>query len=139
MLAGRGVAVFATGLAMWVAARLLGSPGLEVVAIGIAALPLLAAWATKRSARRISCVGSSEVRVTPGTACRSRSSLENASPIPTSFLLLEDRLPTPLSRAARLVMGASTPARERAAYAGPAGPRALHGSGRSSWTCPIPP
>ena len=38
---------------MWVAARLLGSPGLEVVAIGIAALPLLAAFAAKRGARRI--------------------------------------------------------------------------------------
>jgi hypothetical protein len=33
MLAGRGVAVFVTGLAMWLTARLLGSPGLEVVAI----------------------------------------------------------------------------------------------------------
>jgi uncharacterized protein (DUF58 family) len=32
--------------------------------------------------------------------------LENRSPIPTSFLLLEDRLPTPLGRAARLVIGA---------------------------------
>ncbi|MDP9119545.1 MAG: hypothetical protein M3M93_04595, partial [Actinomycetota bacterium] len=53
MLAGRGVAVFVTGLAMWLAARLLGSPGLEVVAIGIAALPLLAAFAAKRGAQRI--------------------------------------------------------------------------------------
>ena len=118
MLAGRGVAVFATGLAMWVAARLLGSPGLEVVAIGIAVLPLLAAWATKRSARRILIRRRlSEVRVAPGTRVQVTLELENASPIPTSFLLLEDRLPTPLGRAARLVMGGIDPStRERATY-----------------------
>jgi uncharacterized protein (DUF58 family) len=118
MLAGRGVAVFATGLAMWVAARLLGSPGLEVVGIGIAVLPLLAAWATKRSARRILVRRRlSEVRVVPGTRVQVTLELENASPIPTSFLLLEDRLPTPLGRAARLVMGGIAPsARERATY-----------------------
>jgi uncharacterized protein (DUF58 family) len=118
MLAGRGVAVFATGLAMWVAARLLGSPGLEVVAIGIAVLPLLAAWATKRSARKILIRRRlSDVRVVPGTRVQVTLELENASPIPTSFLLLEDRLPTPLGRAARLVMGGIDPGtRERATY-----------------------
>jgi len=118
MLAGRGVAVFATGLAMWVAARLLGSPGLEVVAIGIAVLPLLAAWATKRSARKILIRRRlSDVRVAPGTRVQVTLELENASPIPTSFLLLEDRLPTPLGRAARLVMGGIDPStRERATY-----------------------
>ena len=118
MLAGRGVAVFATGLAMWVAARLLGSPGLEVVAIGIAVLPLLAAWATKRSARKILIRRRlSDVRVVPGTRVQVTLELENASPIPTSFLLLEDRLPTPLGRAARLVMGGIDPStRERATY-----------------------
>ena len=105
-------------LAMWVAARLLGSPGLEVVAIGIAVLPLLAAWATKRSARRILVRRRlSDVRVSPGTRVQVSLELENASPIPTSFLLLEDRLPTPLGRAARLVMGGVDPStRERAAY-----------------------
>ena len=50
MLAGRGVAVLGTGLLMWLAARLIGSPGLEVVAIGIAALPFLAAGAPRRGA-----------------------------------------------------------------------------------------
>ena len=34
MLAGRGVAVFVAGIAMWLAARFLGSPGLEVIAMG---------------------------------------------------------------------------------------------------------
>jgi uncharacterized protein (DUF58 family) len=107
MLAGRGITVFVTGLAMWLAARLIGSPGLEVVAIGIAALPLLAAFAAKRGARRILVRRRlSDVRVTPGSRVTVTLDLENRSPIATSFLLLEDRLPTPLGRAARLVIGA---------------------------------
>jgi uncharacterized protein (DUF58 family) len=106
MIAGRGVAVFVTGLAMWVAARLLGSPGLEVVAIGIVVLPLLAAFAAKRGAQRILVRRRlSEVRVTPGSRVTVTLDLENRSPIATSFLLLEDRLPHPLGRAARLVIG----------------------------------
>jgi uncharacterized protein (DUF58 family) len=107
MLAGRGVTVFVTGLAMWLAARLIGSPGLEVVAIGIAALPLLAAFAAKRGARRILVRRRlSDVRVSPGSRVMVTLDVENRSPIATSFLLLEDRLPTPLGRAARLVIGA---------------------------------
>jgi uncharacterized protein (DUF58 family) len=43
--------------------------------------------------------------------------VENRSPIGTSFLLLEDRLPTPLGRAARLVIGGiRAGAREQATY-----------------------
>ena len=52
MLAGRGVAVFATGLAMWLAARVIGSPALEVVAVGIATLPLVGAVAAHPGGRR---------------------------------------------------------------------------------------
>jgi hypothetical protein len=59
MLAGRGVAVLATGLLMWLAARLIGSPGLEVVAIGIAALPFVAAGAARRGARNPWCIAAS--------------------------------------------------------------------------------
>jgi uncharacterized protein (DUF58 family) len=106
MLAGRGVTVFVTGIAMWFAARLLGSPGLEVIAIGIAALPLIASFAAKRGAQRISVRRRlSDVRISPGSRVTVTLDVENRSPIPTSFLLLEDRLPTPLGRAARLVIG----------------------------------
>ena len=118
MLAGRGVAVFATGLAMWLAARFLGSPGLEVVAIGIATLPLLASFATKRGAQRIAVRRRlSDVRITPGSRVTVTLDAENRSPVGTSFLLLEDRLPAPLGRAARLVIG-GIPARghEQATY-----------------------
>jgi uncharacterized protein (DUF58 family) len=106
MLAGRGVTVFVTGIAMWFAARLLGSPGLEVIAIGITALPLIASFAAKRGAQRISVRRRlSDVRISPGSRVTVTLDVENRSPIPTSFLLLEDRLPTPLGRAARLVIG----------------------------------
>ncbi len=118
MLAGRGVAVFVTGLAMWLAARFLGSPSLEVVGIGIAALPLLASYAAKRGARKISVRRRlSDVRISPGSRVTVTLDVENRSPIGTSFLLLEDRLPTPLGRAARLVIGGVRPgAREQATY-----------------------
>ena len=92
MLAGRGVTVFVAGLAMWLASRLLGSPGLEVIAIGIAALPLLAALAAKKGARRILVRRRlSDVRVKPGARVMVTLDVENRSPIPTSFLLLEER------------------------------------------------
>jgi uncharacterized protein (DUF58 family) len=43
--------------------------------------------------------------------------VENRSPLPTSFLFLEDRLPTPLGRAARLVIGGiKAGGREQATY-----------------------
>src|ERR671918_3141335 len=118
MLAGRGVAVFVTGLAMWLAARFLGSPGLEVVAIGIAALPLFASFAAKRGARKLSVRRRlSDVRINPGSRVTVTLDVENRSPIGTSFLLLEDRLPTPLGRAARLVIGGIREGwREKATY-----------------------
>ena len=118
MLAGRGVTVFVTGLAMWLAARLLGSPGLEVVAVGITVLPLVAAYAATRGGRKLLARRRlSEIRVTPGTRVTVTLELENRSPLRTSFLLLEDRLPTPLGRAARLVIGGVSPGtRERATY-----------------------
>jgi uncharacterized protein (DUF58 family) len=118
VLAGRGVAVVGTALAMWLAARLLGSPGLEVVAIGIGALPLVAAGAAKRGARRLLVHRRlSDVRVSPGARVNVSLDLENRGPVATSFLLLEDRLPTPLGRAARLVIGGIRPgAREQASY-----------------------
>ena len=37
MLTPRGISVAVAGVGMWVAARFLGSPGLEIVAIGLAA------------------------------------------------------------------------------------------------------
>jgi uncharacterized protein (DUF58 family) len=105
MPSGRGVAVLFAGLAMWLVARIIGSPGLEVIAIGLATLPAIAAifvhWGRQRIAvhRRLS-----DVRVPPGTRVTVHIDIENRSAAATSFLLLEDRLPSVLGRPARLVV-----------------------------------
>jgi uncharacterized protein (DUF58 family) len=105
MPSGRGVAVLFSGLAMWLVARIIGSPGLEVIAIGLATLPAIAAifvhWGRQRIAvhRRLS-----DVRVPPGTRVTVHIDIENRSAAATSFLLLEDRLPSVLGRPARLVV-----------------------------------
>jgi uncharacterized protein (DUF58 family) len=97
--------VLGAGVAMWMAARLVGSPGLEVVGIGLAVLPLVAAasvrWGRQRVAlrRRLS-----DVRVSPGTRVTVTIDVENRSVAPTAVLLLEDRLPASLGRPARLVV-----------------------------------
>jgi len=105
MLTGRGVAVFVAGLGLWVAARIVGSPGMEVVAIGLAALPFLAALIVSRGTRRVAVRRRlSDVRVVPGARVTVSIDVENRSPAPTSFMLLEDRLPPSLGRPARMVV-----------------------------------
>jgi uncharacterized protein (DUF58 family) len=105
MPSGRGVAVFGAGLALWVAARIVGSPGMEVAGIGLIALPFLASafvWWSRTQVtirRRLT-----DVRVPPGTRVSVELEVENRSSVPTSFLLIEDRLPSTLGRPARLVV-----------------------------------
>ena len=105
MLTPRGITVAVAGVAMWVCARFLGSPGLEVVAIGLAALPFVAGLFLRWSHRSITATRHlSEARVNPGTRVTVRLDVSNPSPATTSFLLLEDRLPPALGRPARLVV-----------------------------------
>jgi uncharacterized protein (DUF58 family) len=119
MPSGRGLVVFGAGLAMWVASRIVGSSGIEVVAIGLVALPFLSGWFVRwgrtklRIRRRLS-----DVRVQPGTRVTVQLEIENDAPTPSPFLLLEDRLPPDLGRPARLVVS-GLPARdqERVVYA----------------------
>ena len=105
MPSGRGLAVLAAGGAMWLTARIIGSPGMEVVGIGLLALPFLAAlfvwWNRARIEvrRRLD-----DVRVPPGTKVTVELEVENRSPAPTSFLLIEDRQPPTLGRSARMVV-----------------------------------
>jgi uncharacterized protein (DUF58 family) len=106
MLTPRGVAISLTGVLMWFVARLVGSPGLEVAGIGLGVLPFLASL-TIRSAtpkrvvvrRRLS-----EARVAPGTRVHVELDVENLGTTPAPMLLLEDALPGPLGRPARLVV-----------------------------------
>ncbi|MGZ5292585.1 MAG: DUF58 domain-containing protein [Actinomycetota bacterium] len=105
MLTGRGVTVVVAGLAMWVAARIVGSAGLEVVGVGLIVLPFFAGLFSRWGRQRISARRRlSDIRVGPGTRVSVHIDVENRSPVPTSVLLLEDRLPPALGRPARLVV-----------------------------------
>jgi uncharacterized protein (DUF58 family) len=112
MPSGRGVAVVGAGLALWVAARIVGSSGMEVVGVGLTVLPFLAAgfvwWGRTqvRLRRRLT-----DVRVPPGTRVNVQLEVDNRSSVPTSFLLIEDRLPPSLGRPARLVVSSVGPRR----------------------------
>ncbi len=118
MLTGRGVAVVVAGGLMWLAARILGSPGLEVVGIGLAVLPFMAGLYARQGRRRlVARRRPSEIRVEPGTRVEIGIDVENRSHAPSSVLLLEDALPGALGRPARLVV-TGVPARsvQRVAY-----------------------
>lgn len=118
MLTGRGVTVFVSGLVMWVSARIVGSSGMEVVGVGLASLPFLAALFAHRGSRRIAVRRRlSDVRVAPGTKVTVSIDVENRSVTPTSFLLLEDQLPAALGRPARLVVsGIPSHSTQRVSY-----------------------
>ncbi len=105
MPSGRGVLVFAAGIALWAAGRVLGSTTLHMIAVGLVVLPfgasLFARWSRQRLRirRRLS-----EGRIQPGQRVYVELEVENQSPTQTSFLLIEDRLPPALGRSARLVI-----------------------------------
>jgi uncharacterized protein (DUF58 family) len=113
MPSGRGVLVFGAGIALWVAARVLGSPTLHMVAVGVALLPfasaLFARWSRQRLRIRRHI---SDMRVQPGQRVHVELDVENQGAAQAPYLLVEDRLPTHLGRSARLVI-ASLPARGR--------------------------
>lgn len=105
MLTGRGWAVVATGILLWIGARLIGSDDLHIVAVGITSLPGLAflfmRWnrTRLRASRRLS-----SRRVPAGSRVHVSLEIQNLGRAPTSILLLEDRLPPALGRAARAVL-----------------------------------
>jgi uncharacterized protein (DUF58 family) len=108
MLTPRGVSVAMAGVAMWVAARILGSPGLEVIAIGLVTLPFVAGFFLRWSDRPVSATRHlSDARVAPGSRVVVRLDVGDTSPGQGSVLLLEDRLPASLGRPARLVVTGS--------------------------------
>ncbi|MGH2636574.1 MAG: DUF58 domain-containing protein [Actinomycetota bacterium] len=113
MPSGRGVLVFGAGIALWAAARVLGSSTLHMIAVGVVVLPFGAALLTRWSRQRLRIRRRlSETRVQPGQRVHVELEVENQSPTTTSFLLVEDRLPAPLGRSARLVI-ASLQAKDR--------------------------
>jgi uncharacterized protein (DUF58 family) len=103
---------------MWLAARVLGSPGLEIVGIGLALLPFIAGAYLRWSNQPVTVARHlSEARVAPGTRVTVRLDVSNPAPSTTSFLLLEDRLPPALGRPARLVVtGVGARGTQRVSY-----------------------
>lgn len=105
MPSGRGVVVFGAAIGLWIAARIAGSPTLHMIAVGLVVLPfaasLFARWSHHRLRirRRLS-----ETRVQPGQRVHVELEVENQTSAQTSFLLIEDRLPSALGRSARLVI-----------------------------------
>ncbi|HEX6230982.1 MAG TPA: DUF58 domain-containing protein [Actinomycetota bacterium] len=110
--------VFAGGIVVWIAARITGSATLHMVAVGLVILPFAAAGFARWSRQRLRLRRRlSDTRVQPGQRVHVELEVENRSPTPTSFLLVEDRLPAALGRSARLVIAAMPPRdRQRVRY-----------------------
>ncbi len=105
MPSARGVAVFGAGIGLWLAARLVGSPDLHIVAVGVALLPLIAVVFVRWNRHRLLVTRRlSATKVRPGQRVGVELEVENDSPVSTSFVLLEDHMPASLGRPARLVL-----------------------------------
>jgi uncharacterized protein (DUF58 family) len=101
----RGWAALAAGVAFWIAARFMGSDDLHMVAVGVIALPLLAALFVQWNRVRLTVHRHlSAVRVFPGTRVTVSLKVENHGAATVPFLLMEDALPPNLGRSARLVV-----------------------------------
>jgi uncharacterized protein (DUF58 family) len=105
MISARGAVVVAVGVLLWIAARVVGSQDLHIVAVGVTILPLIA-WVFVRlnrhnleMTRRLSAT-----KVPLGQRVTVDLEVENHSGVATSFLLLEDLLPVSLGRPARIVL-----------------------------------
>ena len=118
MPSGRGAVVFAAGIALWLAARVAGSPILHMVAVGLVVLPFAAALFARWSRFRVSVRRRlSDQRIAPGQRVTVELEVENESPVWTSFLLLEDAIPRLLGRNARVVVAGIPPrSKQRVTY-----------------------
>jgi uncharacterized protein (DUF58 family) len=117
MLTPRGVAVALAAVGMWVAARILGSAGLETVAVGLLLLPFIAALFVRWGTRTIHVQRHlSEPRVSPGSRVTVRLDVTHEGAAKPSFLMLEDRLPPSLGRPARVVVAGSARALQHVSY-----------------------
>src|SRR2546430_7691680 len=105
MLSARGWIVLATGAFLWIAARLVGSPTLHMVAVGLVVVPVVSWifvwWGRHRltASRRLSAIS-----VSLGAHLTVEVEVENHSATTTSFVLVQDAVPATLGRPARLVL-----------------------------------
>jgi uncharacterized protein (DUF58 family) len=109
----RGWATVGAAVALWIAARLVGSQDLHMVAAGVGALPLLAMAFVRWSHPRIVVHRQlSTSRAFAGARVSVTVSVENRGHATTAYLLLEDALPAALGSAARLVVTGIPPRNE---------------------------
>jgi uncharacterized protein (DUF58 family) len=105
MPSARGAVVLGAGALLWIAARLVGSGDLHIVSVGVIALPFLAAGFARWSRQQLALTRRMTMnRVRPGQRVNVELEVHNRSAAPTSFLLLEDRIPATLGRPARIVL-----------------------------------
>jgi uncharacterized protein (DUF58 family) len=110
----RGWAALVAGLSLWVAARLIGSPDLHMVSVGIFVLPFLAALFVRWSRVRLGVKRHlSTVRVFPGSRVTVSLTVENRGSATAPFVLLEDALPSALGKPARVVVSGIPPGNEQ--------------------------
>jgi uncharacterized protein (DUF58 family) len=105
MLSARGWIVLGTGIFLWIAARMVGSPTLHIVAVGLIVLPLVSWVFVFRARHRLVAIRHlSTANVPVGTDLAVDVEVENSSATTTSFLLVQDFVPIQLGRPARLVL-----------------------------------
>lgn len=110
MLTGRAWAVLASGVALWLTSRLLGTPDLHMVAVGLLALVPLAAILVRFMRHDLSVVRRlSTRRAFPGTRVRVEIEVRNEGRRRSAMLLIEDRVPASLGPPARGVLGEIRP------------------------------
>ena len=114
MLTRRGWTAVVAGIAMWVGARVVGSPDLHAIAAGLIVLPLLAVLFVRWTHSRLEIHRSlSAVRAAPGARIVVTLTIGNRGRSATSFLLLEDAVPAGLGRRARLVVAGIPPGNDQ--------------------------
>jgi uncharacterized protein (DUF58 family) len=106
----RGWAAVAAGVSLWIAARVVGSSDLHMIAAGLLALPIVAALYVRFARVRLSIRRqTSPSRIFAGARAVVHLRLENLGNQTTPFLLLEDAIPSDLGRPARLVAAGIPP------------------------------
>jgi uncharacterized protein (DUF58 family) len=110
----RGRAFLTAGLTSVAAAIVLNYPPLLRIGVLMAALPIVAALITGASRYRISCRRVLQpARVPVGAAAQVHLRLQNAARLPSSTLLVEDRLPYTLGSRPRFILRRIEPSGHR--------------------------
>ncbi|MFN2543138.1 MAG: DUF58 domain-containing protein [Actinomycetota bacterium] len=105
MLSIRGWIVLGSGIGLWIAARMIGSPSLHIVAVGLVLTPVIAWGFVVVTRHRMNVTRRLSATKAPlGQRLTVDLEIENRSPSTTSFVLVEDRVPAALGRSARMVL-----------------------------------